>query len=399
MLNITAKRITTTMKALLVTFDKYPNLDAGAVRIHMFAKILQEAGYETFVISMGKSTHNRMILENDGINHISYRGDSSNTIAKAMYYLEYPIRLYKYLMKANVDLIIHTQIDESSLRIIQEYGKRKKIPVLYDGVEWYSESQFLNGKKARGYKQNNRYNVELIQKPEAVIAISSYLRDHFMMRNIQTVQIPVIMDVASTYIEKSPVGDQVKILYAGSPGKKDYLVNVLDGLALLNEEERKKIQLPIAGCTKEQLVDICGVNRSVLESVNKSLRILGRISREQVLEEYKNADFSVLIRPVKERYAQAGFPTKFVESMCCSTPVICNITSDLGMYARDEINSIIVNDISSDEIAKALRRVISFSYEEKSAMRINARKTATECFDYKIYADDFMTFVNQLKAR
>lgn len=399
MLNITAKRITTTMKALLVTFDKYPNLDAGAVRIHMFAKILQEAGYETFVISMGKSTHNRMILENDGINHISYRGDSSNTIAKAMYYLEYPIRLYKYLMKANVDLIIHTQIDESSLRIIQEYGKRKKIPVLYDGVEWYSESQFLNGKKARGYKQNNRYNVELIQKPEAVIAISSYLRDHFMMRNIQTVQIPVIMDVASTYIEKSPVGDQVKILYAGSPGKKDYLVNVLDGLALLNEEERKKIQLTIAGCTKEQLVDICGVNRSVLESVNKSLRILGRISREQVLEEYKNADFSVLIRPVKERYAQAGFPTKFVESMCCSTPVICNITSDLGMYARDEINSIIVNDISSDEIAKALRRVISFSYEEKSAMRINARKTATECFDYKIYADDFMTFVNQLKAR
>ena len=387
------------MKALLVTFDKYPDLDAGAVRIHMCAKILQEAGYETFVISMGKSTHNRMILENDGINHISYRGDSSNTIAKAMYYLEYPIRLYKYLMKANVNLIIHTQIDESSLRIIQEYGKRKKIPVLYDGVEWYSESQFLNGKKARGYKQNNRYNVELIQKPEAVIAISSYLRDHFMMRNIQTVQIPVIMDVASTYIEKSPVGDQVKILYAGSPGKKDYLVNVLDGLALLNEEERKKIQLTIAGCTKEQLVDICGVNRSVLESVNKSLRILGRISREQVLEEYKNADFSVLIRPVKERYAQAGFPTKFVESMCCSTPVICNITSDLGMYARDEINSIIVNDISSDEIAKALRRVISFSYEEKSAMRINARKTATECFDYKIYADDFMTFVNQLKAR
>lgn len=387
------------MKALLVTFDKYPNLDAGAVRIHMFAKILQEAGYETFVISMGKSTHNRMISENDGINHISYRGDSSNTIAKAMYYLEYPIRLYKYLMKANVDLIIHTQIDESSLRIIQEYGKRKKIPVLYDGVEWYSESQFLNGKKARGYKQNNRYNVELIQKPEAVIAISSYLRDHFMMRNIQTVQIPVIMDVASTYIEKSPVGDQVKILYAGSPGKKDYLVNVLDGLALLNEEERKKIQLTIAGCTKEQLVDICGVNRSVLESVNKSLRILGRILREQVLEEYKNADFSVLIRPVKERYAQAGFPTKFVESMCCSTPVICNITSDLGMYARDGINSIIVNDISSDEIAKALRRVISLSYEEKSAMRINARKTATECFDYKIYADDFMTFVNQLKAR
>ena len=47
------------MKALLVTFDKYPNGDAGAIRVHMFAKILNEAGYETFVISMGKSTNNR----------------------------------------------------------------------------------------------------------------------------------------------------------------------------------------------------------------------------------------------------------------------------------------------------------------------------------------------------
>ena len=383
------------MKALLVTFDKYPDLDAGAVRIHMFAKILQEAGYETFVISMGKSTHNRMILENDGINHISFRGDSSNTIVKAMYYLEYPIRLYKYLMKANVNLIIHTQIDESSLRIIQEYGKRKKIPVLYDSVEWYSESQFLNGKKARGYKQNNRYNVELIQKPEAVIAISSYLRDHFMTRNIQTVQIPVIMDVASTYIEKSPVGDQVKILYAGSPGKKDYLVNVLDGLALLNEEEREKIQLTIAGCTKEQLVDICGVNRSVLESVNKSLRILGRISREQVLEEYKNADFSVLIRPVKERYAQAGFPTKFVESMCCSTPVLCNITSDLGEYAKDEFNSVILDEIDPEHIARSFRRVTHMSPELKMNMRKNARNTAVEKFDYHHFSITLLDFIQK----
>ena len=393
------KRKTVTMKALLVTFDKYPDIDAGAIRVHMFARILKEAGYETTVISMGKSTGNVEVTENDEIHHISFRGEHDDILHKATYYLKFPLKLYLYLKEKNFDVILHTQLDVNSLRVLQSYSFRKKIPIIYDSVEWFSESQFRNGKRARAYKRNNRYNLEYIQSPEAVIAISTYLENHFLSRGISTVRIPVIMNTVETEIRKEPPDNRVTVLYAGRPGKKDYLVNIINGLTSLSEQEKERIAFKIAGCTEDQLIEQCGVERNTLEQTRICLKFLGKIPREQVLEEYQKADFSALIRPANERYAQAGFPTKFVESMCCSTPVICNITSDLGMYARDGINSIIVNDISSDEIAKALRRVISLSYEEKSAMRINARKTATECFDYKIYADDFMTFVNQLKAR
>ena len=41
------------MNALIVTFDKCPNKDAGAVRLHMFASILNQIGYRVVVISMG----------------------------------------------------------------------------------------------------------------------------------------------------------------------------------------------------------------------------------------------------------------------------------------------------------------------------------------------------------
>lgn len=385
------------MKALLVTFDKYPDEDAGAIRVHMFAKILQEAGYETCVISMGKSTNNRVIVAEDGINYISYRGNSNNVIAKTMYYMKYPIRLCNYLKKTKVDLIIHTQIDKYSLHVIQEYGKKKKIPILYDCVEWYSEGQFSTGKKARGYKQNNLYNVELIRQPEAVISISSYLEKHFIARNIQTIRIPVIMDVDSTCIKKNSIGDYVEIFYAGSPGKKDYIANIISGLSLLNESEREKIRFIIAGCTEKQLIDLCGVNEYVLDQVRDSLCILGRISRKSVLEKYKNADFSILIRPFKERYAQAGFPTKFVESMCCSTPVICNITSDLGKYAKDGDNCIILDDIKPEKIAQALCRIIHLSADEKSEMRKNARNTAVKMFDYRIYSSVLLSFIQRIK--
>ena len=70
------------MKALLVTFDKYPDIDAGAVRVHMFGKVLSEAGYDVHVVSMGKTTGYKEIKELDGIRHVSYRGYSNNKLFK-----------------------------------------------------------------------------------------------------------------------------------------------------------------------------------------------------------------------------------------------------------------------------------------------------------------------------
>lgn len=166
---------------------------------------------------------------------------------------------------------------------------------------------------------------------------------------------------------------------------------------MLNEDERKKVRFTIAGCTIKQLIDLCGIDEYILELVHDSIRVLGRVSRSQVLEEYKSADFSVLIRPVKERYAQAGFPTKFVESMCCSTPVICNITSDLGKYAEDGVNSIILEDIEPEQIAQTLRRIICLSANEKKEMKRNARNTAIKMFDYHNFVPVFLRFIQTIK--
>jgi hypothetical protein len=69
---------------------------------------------------------------------------------------------------------------------------------------------------------------------------------------------------------------------------------------------------------------------------------MGRIPRPQVLEELSKADFTVLMRSEEQRYAKAGFPTKFVESLATATPVIANSTSDLGMYLKDGENGYVV---------------------------------------------------------
>lgn len=386
-----------TMKALLITFDKYPDIDAGAVRIHMFGKMLLEAGYEVHVISMGPSTRFQEIVESDGIRHTSYRGRSQKPIMKVMYYLTFANRLRSHLNKNEYGVIIHSQLDELSLSVIQAYGRKRNIPVIYDSVEWFSESQFVNGKKARAYRRNNRYNTCLIKEPSSVIAISKYLERHFKDRGLKTIRIPVVMDTRAIEIKKNSSKEKITLFYAGSPGKKDYVANVVNALDQLAPDEQKKIQFVILGCNKDQLVSTCGIEKEVLDRVEWILDIKGRVPREQVIKEYTKADYSVLIRPTDQRYAMAGFPTKFVESLCCSTPVICNITSDLGDYAIDSKNAIVLEGISSTEIARKIREIMAMSTDEIDLMKENAKHTADSQFDYRLYSAELMRFINMWK--
>jgi glycosyltransferase involved in cell wall biosynthesis len=117
--------------------------------------------------------------------------------------------------------------------------------------------------------------------------------------------------------------------------------------------------------------------------------LLGRISHDEVLKNLEEADFTVLMRSETQRYARAGFPTKVVESLASATPVICNITSDLGNYLVDGENSMIVSGCTAESFAITLKRILALSQVEKAAMKISARKTAEKNFNYLLYKEEF----------
>lgn len=139
------------------------------------------------------------------------------------------------------------------------------------------------------------------------------------------------------------------------------------------------------GVTEQQLVNICGVSLATIEKLGDSLQCLGRMTREEVLNNLQEADFTVLLRQGELRYAKAGFPTKVVESLASATPVICNLTSDLNMYIHDMQNGIIVQECSASEFCKAVKKAMGLSPVQKEKMYGFARKTAEEYFDYEQY--------------
>lgn len=372
-------------KVLLITTDKYPNGDAGSVRQYSFAKLYKELGYEVTVVGLGNCT-NYQLETSDGISYISLRSSQNTLPARIKNYTGFKSKLKRFLRNyGNCEYIHVVSIPVNSLFFIKKYAKKHNIKLIHDSVEWYSPEQFRLGRFSLPYILKEKYNTKWIDKQFSVIAISSFLEKHFKSREINTVRIPVIMNVSEMPCEKRTAEDKTVFLYAGSPGKKDYLAEIIKGFSLLPQELLSRAELQLLGINKEQLTVLCGVEESAVEYMGNSLVCLGRVPREEVLNRLAAADFTVLLRSETQRYAKAGFPTKAVESLSTATPIITNLTSDLGLYLKDGYNSIIVSDCSPTAFSKALEKALCLSSEEKKLMYINARKTAEDHFDYRLY--------------
>ena len=150
-----------------------------------------------------------------------------------------------------------------------------------------------------------------------------------------------------------------------------------------------KIKLHLVGVTKEQLVSVCNADQSEIDRLGDNLIAYGRLPREKAVEKVRKADFSLLLRDENLRYAQAGFPTKIVESLACGTPPVCNYSSDLSKYLVDGQNAYIIDGNNAIAVNRTIVRILNSDRGHFRAMRENARHTAEESFDYKKYVDQF----------
>ena len=381
-------------KALFVTWDKYPNGDAGAVRTHVIAKILQSIGYQSTVAGMGETTHFKF-KEFDNVSYVSMCLSSFGILSRIKGRLQFHKNLKHMLFNEEHvwDVIVVSSVPLKTLNFLKRYSINNSIPLLHDSVEWYSPEQFSIGKLHPVYIAKDQWNRRHIDKYVRVIAISTFLENYFKNRNIMTTRIPAIMDIPQITYDKKTDPQKIVFVYAGSPGKKDYLNVVIQGFATL--ENNIEYEFNVLGITKNQLVALCGVEPAYIEKLGDKLCCMGRVPRERVLQELKKADFTILMRSSKQRYAKAGFPTKFVESLATATPVIANLTSDLHMYLKDGENGYAVPDESADSLAKVLMQALELTHEERCNMQKKARESAEIFFDYRQYVDSIELLLNQ----
>ncbi len=384
-----------TSSLLIVNKYKFPRGDAGSIREETFARLFREIGLKSIVVGYGVSTgfEKRKL---DGIDYYSLRSKDNTVISKVIDSILFFFRLRTIIQSIDcIDYIFLNDIGIISTMMLKRYCTKNRIELMHDSVEWYSSEEFRFGRWSYGYLSKSILNRYLIDRQFKVIAISSFLEDHFRRKGIITLRIPSIFDPNDYDYEHVSDPSKTVFTYAGSPGKKDNIKDILDGFAVLDRYELNDIEIRLIGLSELQLREECGVDQKVIDYLSDQLKCMGRVDHEKVLLQLKESDYTILLRDSSQRYARAGFPTKFAESMIMSTPVICNISSDIDRYIDDGCNGFICSGLADSEVAVSIRRAIMVSYEERLKMQNNAKKTAEKYFSYKNYIDEMRNLLDR----
>lgn len=380
----------------IITGDKYPEGDAGAIRQDNIARIFLNLDYRVVVIGYGSYTGDEYLDYNE-VKYTSVRGKSNNTLVRLINRILADRRYKKKILELSETPEIMVVVDAgvNLFKWCMKYAHDNKIQLLHDSVEWYSPEEYKLGKYDPSYIEKNRLNSKIINPTCKIIAISQFLKDYFSKKGINAIRMPVIMDVKNmSYRIEKKESEVTRFVYAGAPALKDNLREILLGYSNLESGLLKRSEFHIIGINKKTLIDKCLVPEECIAKIENSLVIHGRLPHDETTEWVKECDYSILLRRSDLRYAQAGFPTKVVESMALGTPVVCNISSDLGLYLKDEENTITINYFSIEAVTEAMTRAINENQDDRIKMRKSARVTAEANFDYRNYIEMIHTFID-----
>lgn len=380
----------------------FPNGGAAARRILGNAKALQAAGFEVVIACGQMATDGQPCSVAEGIEVISLNERTAEHLPRLLKHMAYlpmgrkTIAWLDTLDEKPYALVLYSGYSPYLLRLIP-WAKRHGVKVVFDAVEWYDPASML------GWLSPYQLNIELAMRwllPKAgnVVSISDYLHRYYLARGCRSIKVPPTLDVANTlaHTKGRDPGHTLQLVYAGSPGKKDLLDNILEAVLRLQSAGRR-LRLSVAGIPATAAIDYRAVRTRPPAAVNACIDFKGVLSHDASLALVRNADFSLLLRN-DARYSRAGFPTKFVESMAVGTPVIANLTSDLGLYLQNEVTGFACAGASPYDLEVCLSKALKMSLEKHTSMRTRCRALAEEAFDYRRFSAQFANFLDSAKV-
>jgi glycosyltransferase involved in cell wall biosynthesis len=380
----------------------FPWGQPGSRRVYGIARALAGAGYQVTVASGDATPAEAQLLERDGpgtIRHVGlsevHRPDAplAEKVLK-MFVLQgrNTVRWLEAQPRTPSHVVVYGG-DAPLMARMLPWCRRRGVALVADVVEWYDPRQLAGGRFGPYHASTKLALRWQYPRCDGVIAISSYLENYYRDRGVLAIRVPPTLDVdAVPPPERGPgeASTPLTLLYAGTPGRKDLLVNVIDGVARV-DPRGDRVRLRVLGPTHLEIARLLGRG-----AVPGFVEAVGRVPQTEVLRAYGDADFSVLLRE-SLRFTNAGFPTKVAESLATGTPVICNLTSDLGEYVHDGVEGVVSADHTAREFAHALRRALSLSASARREMRVAARRTAERSFDYRRYSERLSVFLERIR--
>lgn len=353
-----------------------PDKNAAAQRVMANAKLLRKMGFDVSFIGISKDIEKApRIVEGCVSNPVPYPGSVKQWVHQIFSFIdssEIIARKPDYVVLYNFPAI-------ASLKIFNACHKHG-IKVIHDLTEWESASGWSPRQIIRKLDINLRMRY-CMKKMDGVIAISKYLYDYYK-DNTTTILVPPTVDLQNPKFFRNrdfSSSDKItRLVYAGSTGvaaTKDRLDIIIKEVSVL-----PNVILDVVGQTEVQFRTVFGNDAEIGDNII----FHGRVSHTDAMKFVCDADFQMLIRENTLKN-MAGFPTKFVESMSCCTPIIATLTSNIGDYLQDGINGFVVSD--EHPLGEVLKKAANLSSAEKIKMKEACKSFIG--FDYHSYKEEF----------
>lgn len=360
-------------KVLYLGGFELPDKNAAAQRVLSNAKLLREMGFHVTFVGISKDIDNA----------------PKNVDGFSSFPIPYPKNVIQWLRQITTYVSSEKLLDYqpdyvilynfpaiASLNILRHCHKHG-IKVIHDLTEWEQTGGFSPRDIIKRLDTQLRMRF-CMKKMDGVIAISRYLYNYYK-ESVKTVLVPPTVDLSSPKWNRSRLlssNKPIKLVYAGSPGAgvKDRLDIIINRV-----KKQKGLVLNVIGLTENQYFE--SFHQQPVHYNN--IRFMGRLPHEEALREVCEADFQVIIREQSLKN-NAGFPTKFVESMACGIPVIATVFSNITDYLKNGECGFIVNEFRPLNVV--LEEIVKLNNSEIIRMKQDCLNI--QIFDYRYYKEE-----------
>lgn len=369
-------------RVFIQTSCKYPHGEALANYIQSLSKAILNVGYEVILVTGINEEYafEAVVLDSEPIKIVPIMS-KADTISKQERITRYCDERIKVLEKYEIDredrVIVFEPRNEYFLNRLFEKREKTGFKVICAVLELFSARDY---RTRDDYERSIYIRDEVFLQADAILSISEYIDEHYMNKGMRRVyRFPPMIDSLECSFKVKET-DRYRFII---PSKKDSVKSMLTAFAGLKDEEAEKVEIHISGIEKEYIEKI--MDQAAWRKIVKYTIIHPWVRYDELVKLYQQVDFLLIARDECQR-TLANFPSKVPETMAYGiVPIVSDVGDYTKYYLKDGKDSIFIDGDDADAVRIALEKAIRMSAAEYMCYSKNARKTAEERFDYRIW--------------
>jgi len=368
----------------LITFPLY-DAPASTNRVISYARGLIDNGQKCYVLTFSNIYHKPIGKYEKIPFYIPLKQQKRNR--------NFLIRNVKKLIKYYNTFCFFWKLKKTKKKMVLLVYSRTPIVILYAFLiskifktKFIYELNELPFKDAKSHFEKWVFQHILFKTFDGFICISSYLENYsrkFSKKLAKTIIIPIL-----TLPEKQLISVQstretsVKyILYSGTLSfHRDGIDDLIEAFSVVSRQF-PDLYLVLGGKWVDDLTQRGAIQ--LIENLNIVSKVVfkGLQSFEDYSKTVQNATLCCIPRKKTEETI-AAFPTKLVDYLQESKPVIITSVGDISLYCTDGLNLFLVEPEDSNCLAQKMIEVLR-NYKMAEVVAVNGNKLADDVFSYR----------------